>query len=47
VSIEAPEEVPNRPRSYVVSGCIAFGLYVDTVKSECVLVDHAVDAIIA
>ena len=47
MAVEASEEIPYRARAYVVADGIAFGLNVNAVEPECVLVDHAVNSVIA
>ena len=47
MTIQTSEEVADGPRPYVVAGRIALGLYVNAVKPESILVNDAVNPIIA
>ncbi len=45
--VKAAEEIPDRSGPNVVAICVAFGLNVNPVEPEGVLVDHAIDAVVA
>jgi hypothetical protein len=47
MTIKASEEVSNRPRADTVAFSISFGLYVNTIKSKGILINHAINTVIA
>jgi len=47
VAIQAPEKIPDCSRPDVVPRGVAFSLYVNAVQAKRVLVDHAIDTVVA
>ena len=47
MAVEASKEIPYRTGANVVAEGIAFRLNVDAVKPECILVDHAINSVVA
>ena len=47
MTVQTAEEITNRARTYIVAGRIAFGLDVNAIKAESILVNDPVNAIIA
>src|SRR5690606_14628482 len=47
VPVKTGEEIADRPGAYAVARCITFGLDINSVQSQFVLIDHAINAIVS
>src|SRR4051794_21755690 len=47
MAVEAAEEIANGSRADIVAQCVALGLNIHPVEAQIILIDHAINAVVA